>query len=69
MKILRPLLAYDKVEITKLAEQFKTYETSKGPEMCDILGPKHPVTKSLLSDIEWDEKNLEINYEQEIIKL
>ncbi len=44
MHILRPLLTMDKVEIIKLAEKFKTFETSKGPETCDVLGPKNPAT-------------------------
>lgn len=44
LHVLRPLLTMDKVEITKLAEEFNTFETSKGPETCDVLGPKNPAT-------------------------
>lgn len=44
--VFRPLLGFDKVEIVKIAEQIGTFETSKGPEFCDVLGPKKPATKS-----------------------
>ena len=46
LEILRPLLTYDKQEIIKKAKEIKTYETSKGPEICDLLGPRSPATKS-----------------------
>jgi len=45
-EIFRPVLAYDKKEIIKIAEKIGTYEISKGPEICCLLGPKHPSTKS-----------------------
>ncbi|MCD6547057.1 MAG: 7-cyano-7-deazaguanine synthase [Nanoarchaeota archaeon] len=44
--VLRPLIAYDKMEIVKLAEEIGTFDISKGPEMCDILGPKHAATQA-----------------------
>lgn len=44
--ILRPLLTWDKNDIVKLAEKIGTFEISKGPEICDLLGPKHPATIS-----------------------
>lgn len=44
--ILRPVLGLDKVDILRLAKQWGTYETSVGPELCDILGPAHPATQS-----------------------
>ena len=46
LEILRPLLARDKQEIINLAKKLGTYETSKGPEICCLLGPKHPSTSS-----------------------
>jgi thiamine biosynthesis protein ThiI len=46
LEILRPVLTYDKTEIIALAQKIGTYEISKGPEMCCLLGPKHPSTKS-----------------------
>ncbi len=46
MEILRPLLTYDKQEIIDQARKLGTYETSKGPEICNLLGPKSPSTRS-----------------------
>ena len=60
MPILRPLLCYDKDQIIKLARKIETYEISKGPEMCNVLGPKHPATRSNLEIIEKEETNLNI---------
>ncbi len=59
--ILHPLLCYDKNEIINLAKKFDTYEISKGPEMCNVLGPKHPATRSKIEVIEKEEKKLDIN--------
>ena len=58
--IIRPLLCFDKNEIIKIAKKIGTYEISKGPEMCSILGPKHPATKSRLNIIENEEKNIDV---------
>lgn len=44
--VLRPLLGLDKVDILRLAREWGTYETSVGPELCDILGPTKPATTS-----------------------
>ena len=44
--VLRPLLGLDKVDILRYARDWGTYETSVGPELCDLLGPKHPATTS-----------------------
>ena len=46
LEVFRPVLAYDKQEIVKIAQQIGTYDISKGPEICCLLGPKHPATKS-----------------------
>jgi len=59
--ILHPLLCYDKDDIIKLARKFDTHEISKGPEMCNILGPKHPATRSKLEVIKKEEGKLDIN--------
>jgi len=58
--IARPLLCFDKLEIIRLAEKIGTFEISKGPELCDALGPRHPVTKGNLAAAEAGEKNLEL---------
>ncbi len=44
LPILRPLLGLDKVEIVRRAEALGTFEISKGPEFCDVLGPARPAT-------------------------
>jgi thiamine biosynthesis protein ThiI len=54
--VFRPLLGFDKVEIVNIAEEIGTYESSKGPEFCDVLGPKRPATKSTEEKILEEEK-------------
>ena len=44
--ILRPVLGLDKNDIIRFAKEWGSYETSVGPELCDILGPAHPATSS-----------------------
>ena len=46
LEVLRPVLTYDKQEIIDVAIEIGTYDISKGPEMCSLLGPKHPSTRS-----------------------
>lgn len=55
MEIFRPLLTFDKQEIIKKAKKIGTYSISKGPEICSLLGPKHPATKS-----DWHEMGKEL---------
>ena len=61
MQVLRPLVCYDKTEIINLARKFETYETSCGPEVCDILGPKHPATTSEITRIKEQEEKVNID--------
>lgn len=61
MEVLRPLLSYDKLETINLAKKIGTYELSIGPEMCSLLGPKHPVTRSNLEKIKEEESQIDIN--------
>lgn len=42
--VLRPLLGMDKDDIVQWARRWGTFEVSKGPEVCDVLGPNHPNT-------------------------
>ncbi len=51
LEILRPVLTLDKNEIIKIAKEIGTYDISKGPEICCLLGPKHPATKSAAEEI------------------
>ncbi len=59
MPILRPLLCFDKIETIRIAEQIGTYKISKGPEVCCLLGPKHPATRSDVKLIEAEEARLD----------
>ena len=59
--IIRPLLTYDKDEIIKEARRLDTFDISKGPEMCCILGPKHPATAAKSEKVELEEKKLNID--------
>lgn len=56
--VLRPLIAMDKQEIVSIAEKIGTFETSKGKEACDVLGPEHPATKATLDQVLEQEKLL-----------
>lgn len=62
MPIFRPLIAMDKVDIIKLAENIGTYETSIIPEAdcCSLFSPKKPVTKPRLERIEKSETKLDV---------
>ncbi len=51
MEVLRPVLTFDKQEIIDIAKKIGTYDISKGPEMCSLLGPKHPSTHSNSAEI------------------
>jgi len=58
--ILRPLLCNDKQETIDLAKQIDTYELSSGPEICCLLGPKHPATFSNIQTIEEEEMKVDV---------
>lgn len=60
LEIFRPVLAFDKQEIIKVAKKIGTYETSKGPEICCLLGPKHPETKADLEMIRLELEKLDL---------
>ena len=56
--ILRPLLGLDKVDILRLARDWGTYDTSVGPELCDLLGPDKPATNSKSGPVEAAERRI-----------
>lgn len=56
--ILRPLLGLDKVDILRMAREWGTYDTSVGPELCDILGPDKPSTASRAEAVADAEKRI-----------
>jgi len=61
LPVVRPLLGFDKIETISIAQQIGTYDLSLGPEMCSLLGPKHPVTHSSLDIIELEEGHMDMN--------
>lgn len=61
LEIFRPVLTYDKQEIINLAKKIGTYEISKGPEICCLLGPKHPATKSDLAEIKKELEQIDLD--------
>lgn len=62
LPVFRPLIAYDKVDIIKVAKKIDTYETSILPfeDCCTVFLPDKVVIKPILSDIEASEAKLEV---------
>lgn len=58
LEVFRPVLTYDKEEIIQVAKKIGTYDISKGPEVCCLLGPKHPATKSDPEEIRKELENI-----------
>lgn len=65
--VFRPLIAMDKIDIIKTAEEIGTYETSIIPEAdcCALFSPKKPVTKPRLERLEKSESKLDV---EELVK-
>lgn len=59
--VLRPLIGLDKQEIMDRAKAIGTYDTSVGPEICDLLGPPRPATAARLEQILEEETKLDID--------
>ncbi|MGL5650133.1 MAG: tRNA uracil 4-sulfurtransferase ThiI [Paraclostridium sp.] len=62
LPVFRPLIAMDKSEIIKIAQEIGTFETSIIPEedCCTVFSPKSPVTKPKLDRIEKSESSLDV---------
>ncbi len=58
--VLRPLIGMDKQEIMDRARRIGTYEISKGPEICDLLGPPRPATQARPEQISAEEARLDV---------
>ena len=60
LPVLRPLVGYDKEEISTEARQLGTYPISIIPDedCCQLFTPKHPSTKARLEEIEHAERAL-----------
>jgi tRNA uracil 4-sulfurtransferase len=61
MKVLRPVLCNDKMETVKTANEIGTFETSKGPELCAVLGPKNPITKAKIEKLIEEEARVDVD--------
>lgn len=61
--ILRPLIAFDKLEIIEIAEQIGTYETSIRPyeDCCTIFTPANPKTKPKVEKVNYYESFTEFD--------
>jgi len=59
--VVRPLIGFDKQEIVDRAKAIGTYEVSKGPEICDLLGPPRPATHARLDQVLAEESKLPID--------
>ena len=59
--VLRPLIAFDKLDIIAIANKIKTYETSILPyeDCCTVFLPKHPAIKPRLDAVVAAEKALD----------
>lgn len=58
LPVLRPLIGFNKEEIINIAKQIGTYETSCGPEFCDMFGPNEPATQARLFKVLEEEAKL-----------
>jgi thiamine biosynthesis protein ThiI len=58
--ILRPLIAFDKVEIENIAKKIGTYKISIAPGLCCTIVPRKPATRAKLSTVLSEEKKIDI---------
>lgn len=51
--VLRPVICFDKIEITEIAREIGTYDISRLPfeDCCTIFSPKHPKTSPALTSV------------------
>ena len=63
MPVLRPLIAFDKIDIIKIARNIDTYETSILPyeDCCTVFLPKFPAIKPNLEKVIKAEEKLNVN--------
>lgn len=61
--VLRPLIAFDKLDIIAIAEKIDTFETSILPyeDCCTVFLPKFPAIKPRLDKVEKEEQNLNVD--------
>lgn len=61
--IIRPLVAFDKIETIDIARKIDTYETSIKPfeDCCTVFLPKDPITKPRLENVLKEEARLNVD--------
>lgn len=62
LPVLRPLIAFDKLDIIAIAEKIGTFETSILPyeDCCTVFLPKFPAIKPRLDKVEKEESKLDV---------
>jgi thiamine biosynthesis protein ThiI len=62
MPVLRPLIAFDKIDIIDIARKIDTYETSILPyeDCCTVFLPKFPAIKPNLERVKKAESKLDV---------
>lgn len=62
ISIFRPLIGTDKIDIMNMAQKIGTYDISKLPyeDCCSLFVPKHPKTKAGIDEVEFIEKDFDI---------
>lgn len=62
MPVLRPLIAFDKLDIIDISKRIDAYETSILPfeDCCTVFLPKFPLIKPNLEKVEFNENKLEV---------
>ena len=58
-RVLKPLITFDKEEIVSLSRKIETFDISAGPEVCDLLGPKHPIINATIENTLKEEAKLD----------
>ncbi len=63
LPVLRPLIAYDKLDIIAISEKIEAYETSILPyeDCCTVFLPKHPLIKPNLQKVMIEESKLDVH--------
>jgi thiamine biosynthesis protein ThiI len=63
LPVLRPLVGFDKDEITAEAQRLGTYPISIIPDQdcCTLFTPRHPATRARIEDVERAEEGLPID--------
>jgi thiamine biosynthesis protein ThiI len=63
LPVLRPLIAFDKLEIIELAQRLGSYDISILPheDTCSLFVPKHPATKASLEQVTRAEERIDFD--------